>query len=79
MLATRIQDLENQLSYYFNSKKNGIDGNFSSSLVTNEVDTSLNESLEHQLLVPLKPHTIGNSHNDAKELPDPNLLINLSN
>lgn len=78
MLATRIQDLENQLSFYFNNKKNGNEANFSSSLVSNEVDTSLNESLEHQLPMPLKPLTNVKFEN-TPEKANTNLLVNFSN
>ncbi len=54
MLAGRIQDLEKELLSYFSSKKQAEIASYSA-LSPSQVDTSLNESLEQQLPVPLAP------------------------
>ena len=48
MLATRIQDLEKELAFYFHDKKNR-------ELHNGLNETSLNESMEDQLPPPLRP------------------------
>lgn len=56
MLAGRIQDLEKELSFYFSGKRQAEIANYSA-LAPSQVDTSLNESLENQLQVPLAPES----------------------
>ena len=54
MLATRVQDLEKELAFYFRDRKNNEMSAYGG-MTRSEADASLNESMEERLLQPLRP------------------------
>lgn len=58
MLATRVQDLEKEISYYFHNQRHK-EMSTCNALLAPQMDASLNESLEHTLPKPLIPNSTG--------------------